>query len=108
MKKKKSCLSSMELSDIGERVYAAESLLNRRIRRGKAEYLVKWKGWSIKYSTWEPEDNIIDKRLLESFKKRRKELEGTTGHGTPGRKKRKSKVCFRFRCVFHPYPNDHF
>lgn len=33
MKKKKSCISSMELSDIGERVYAAESLLNRRIRR---------------------------------------------------------------------------
>uniref|UniRef100_A0A6Q2YVU1 Chromo domain-containing protein n=1 Tax=Esox lucius TaxID=8010 RepID=A0A6Q2YVU1_ESOLU len=50
----------MELSAVGERVFAAESIIKRRIRRGRMEYLVKWKGWSPKFSTWEPEENILD------------------------------------------------
>uniref|UniRef100_A0A3B4A7J9 Chromo domain-containing protein n=1 Tax=Periophthalmus magnuspinnatus TaxID=409849 RepID=A0A3B4A7J9_9GOBI len=54
----------MELSAVGERVFAAESIIKRRIRKGRIEYLVKWKGWSPKYSTWEPEENILDSRLL--------------------------------------------
>uniref|UniRef100_A0A672MTS6 Chromobox protein homolog 8-like n=1 Tax=Sinocyclocheilus grahami TaxID=75366 RepID=A0A672MTS6_SINGR len=57
----------MELSAVGERVFAAESIIKRRIRRGRMEYLVKWKGWSQKYSTWEPEENILDERLFAAF-----------------------------------------
>lgn len=68
----------MELSAVGERVFAAESIIKRRIRKvgphhtlalrregavpagqssnpsacggtqGRVEYLVKWKGWSPK------------------------------------------------------------
>uniref|UniRef100_A0A667Z973 Chromo domain-containing protein n=1 Tax=Myripristis murdjan TaxID=586833 RepID=A0A667Z973_9TELE len=56
----------MELSAVGESVFAAESIIKRRIRRGRWEYLVKWKGWSQKYSTWEPEENILDARLFAS------------------------------------------
>nr|XP_033816632.1 chromobox protein homolog 8 [Geotrypetes seraphini] len=65
----------MELSAVGERVFAAESLLKRRIRRGRVEYLVKWKGWSQKYSTWEPEENILDGRLVAAFEDRERERE---------------------------------
>uniref|UniRef100_A0A8C7QML5 Chromobox homolog 8a (Pc class homolog, Drosophila) n=1 Tax=Oncorhynchus mykiss TaxID=8022 RepID=A0A8C7QML5_ONCMY len=54
----------MELSAVGERVFAAESIIKQRIRRGRMEYLVKWKSWSKKYSTWEPEENILDARLF--------------------------------------------
>uniref|UniRef100_A0A8C6TKJ8 Chromobox homolog 8a (Pc class homolog, Drosophila) n=1 Tax=Neogobius melanostomus TaxID=47308 RepID=A0A8C6TKJ8_9GOBI len=60
----------MELSAVGESVFAAESILKRRIRRGRWEYLVKWKGWSQKYSTWEPEENILDERLFAAFEER--------------------------------------
>ena len=28
---------------------------------------MKWKGWSPKYSTWEPEENILDARLIQIF-----------------------------------------
>ncbi|XP_046404544.1 chromobox protein homolog 6-like isoform X2 [Ischnura elegans] len=56
----------MELS-MGDRVYAAERIMKKRVRRGRVEYFVKWKGWSQKYSTWEPEENILDGRLIEIF-----------------------------------------
>ncbi|KAI9518433.1 hypothetical protein NQZ68_037187 [Dissostichus eleginoides] len=65
----------MELSAVGERVFAAESIIKRRIRKGRIEYLVKWKGWSPKYSTWEPEDNILDSRLFFAFEERERERE---------------------------------
>ncbi|XP_008328118.1 chromobox protein homolog 8a [Cynoglossus semilaevis] len=65
----------MELSAVGESVFAAESIIKRRIRRGRWEYLVKWKGWSKKYSTWEPEENILDARLFAAFEERERERE---------------------------------
>ncbi|CAG11436.1 unnamed protein product [Tetraodon nigroviridis] len=65
----------MELSAVGESVFAAESIMKRRIRRGRWEYLVKWKGWSQKYNTWEPEENILDERLFAAFEERERERE---------------------------------
>ncbi|KAI1724683.1 chromo (CHRromatin organization MOdifier) domain-containing protein [Ditylenchus destructor] len=61
----------------GDQVYAAERLLNKRTRRGKSEYLVKWKGWSTKYNTWEPVENILDERLIQEFDDRQPEKPGT-------------------------------
>uniref|UniRef100_A0A3B4Z2L6 Chromo domain-containing protein n=1 Tax=Seriola lalandi dorsalis TaxID=1841481 RepID=A0A3B4Z2L6_SERLL len=36
----------MELSAVGEQVFDAECILNKRLRKGKLEFLVKWRGWS--------------------------------------------------------------
>uniref|UniRef100_A0A8I3PP91 Chromobox 6 n=2 Tax=Canis lupus familiaris TaxID=9615 RepID=A0A8I3PP91_CANLF len=71
----------MELSAVGERVFAAESIIKRRIRKGRIEYLVKWKGWAIKYSTWEPEENILDSRLIAAFEQKERELYGPKKRG---------------------------
>uniref|UniRef100_A0A8C4SDF6 Chromobox homolog 6a n=1 Tax=Erpetoichthys calabaricus TaxID=27687 RepID=A0A8C4SDF6_ERPCA len=73
----------MELSAVGERVFAAESIMKRRVRKGRIEYLVKWKGWAVKYSTWEPEENILDGRLISAFeqKERERELYGPKKRG---------------------------
>ncbi|CAG5126927.1 unnamed protein product [Candidula unifasciata] len=76
----------MELSKMGERVFAAECIQKRRVRKGKVEYLVKWKGWSIKYNTWEPEENILDRRLIEQFKRE------TSGGSKRGPKAKKARV----------------
>ncbi|XP_072549753.1 chromobox protein homolog 6 isoform X2 [Salminus brasiliensis] len=65
----------MELSAAGDRVFAAEAILKRRVRKGRMEYLVKWKGWAIKYSTWEPEENILDDRLVVAFEQKEREQE---------------------------------
>ncbi|KAK6638129.1 hypothetical protein RUM44_008554 [Polyplax serrata] len=64
---------------MGDRVYAAERIMKKRIRRGKVEYFVKWKGWSQKHSTWEPEENILDGRLIDIFE------ESQRGEYTPKR-----------------------
>lgn len=63
----------MELSAIGERVFAAEALLQRKKFKGKIKYLVKWKGWSSEHNTWEPEENILDQRLLDAFHRKMKQ-----------------------------------
>ncbi|XP_020782837.1 chromobox homolog 7a [Boleophthalmus pectinirostris] len=57
----------MELSSIGDQVFAVESITKKRIRKGNVEYLLKWQGWPQKYSTWEPEDNILDPRLVLAY-----------------------------------------
>ncbi|VDO14185.1 unnamed protein product [Rodentolepis nana] len=49
------------------KIYTVEKLLEKRVRMNRVEYLVKWKNWNDKHNTWEPEKNILDKSLIESF-----------------------------------------
>lgn len=36
-------------------MYEVENIVNVRIRKGKKEYEVKWKGYDSAENTWEPE-----------------------------------------------------
>ncbi|XP_077618258.1 chromobox protein homolog 6 [Crocuta crocuta] len=72
----------MELSAVGERVFAAESIIKRRIR--KVSRLPRWDALPrSRYSTWEPEENILDSRLIAAFeqKERERELYGPKKRG---------------------------
>ncbi|XP_042361132.1 chromobox homolog 7a [Plectropomus leopardus] len=64
----------MELSSIGDQVFAVESITKKRVRKGNVEYLLKWQGWSPKYSTWEPEDNILDPRLVLAYEEHQEKI----------------------------------
>uniref|UniRef100_UPI0037E7EA0F chromobox homolog 7a n=1 Tax=Semicossyphus pulcher TaxID=241346 RepID=UPI0037E7EA0F len=64
----------MELSSIGDQVFAVESITKKRVRKGNVEYLLKWQGWSPKYSTWEPEDNILDPRLVLAYEENQEKI----------------------------------
>lgn len=50
-----------------ETVFAAEKILKHRIDDGKNQYLVKWAGYPKNQATWEPEENILDRRLIDVF-----------------------------------------
>jgi len=63
-------IQKMEDHQLGDQVFAAEAITKKRFKKGKTEYLVKWKGWSPRYSTWEPEENILDPRLIQQFVKK--------------------------------------
>lgn len=47
--------------------------------------MVKWKGWSQKHSTWEPEENILDVRLIDIYE------QGQKGESTPKRGPKKKE-----------------
>ncbi len=56
--------------------YEVEQLLKSRIKDGKKEFKVKWKGYKMSNCTWEPLKNIIHlKEDLKQLEKReRKEI----------------------------------
>uniref|UniRef100_A0A3Q3VZB3 Chromo domain-containing protein n=1 Tax=Mola mola TaxID=94237 RepID=A0A3Q3VZB3_MOLML len=75
----------MELSAIGEQVFAVESIVKKRVRKGNVEYLLKWKGWPPKYSTWEPEEHILDQRLVQAYEEK-EQRDRALGHRRKGSK----------------------
>lgn len=53
-------------------VFAAEKIVNKRKRKGKVQYLIKWVGFPDSANTWEPEENILDERIIQIFKQQSK------------------------------------
>jgi Chromo (CHRromatin Organisation MOdifier) domain len=50
---------SNELQPVDGDTFKIEKTLGERKRRGKTEYLVKWKGFDDRHNSWEPAENIV-------------------------------------------------
>jgi len=51
-------------------LFQVEKLLKVRGKKGKREFLVKWKGYPKSESTWEAEQNLNCKALIKAFEKK--------------------------------------
>ena len=54
---------------VPDNVYQVEKLLKQRMKDGEHQFLVKWLGFPSSQNSWEPADNILDKRLIATFYK---------------------------------------
>ena len=62
-----------------ESKYTVERIIAERTRNKKKQFLIKWKGYNMDQSTWEPRENLIEdvgekglKLLLDAFKQSKK------------------------------------
>ncbi|CEL52814.1 hypothetical protein RSOLAG1IB_11159 [Rhizoctonia solani AG-1 IB] len=66
----------------GEEEYEVEGIMDSKEEKGKWFYLVKWKGYGPKESTWEPKGNLKNAaKHLKKYKEilRKKSLNAAKG-----------------------------
>uniref|UniRef100_A0A0D6R085 Chromo domain-containing protein n=1 Tax=Araucaria cunninghamii TaxID=56994 RepID=A0A0D6R085_ARACU len=92
-KDNENAVGAAEIEDIrrllGEEYYEVEAIRQKRFRKGKTEYLVKWQGWPETANTWEPYRNVktcID--IIQEFEKSNASASGKSGKRGRGRPKR--------------------
>jgi len=66
-------------ADLSEEEFIVEKILKMRTtKKGKVQYLLKWKGFSDNENTWEPAENLECPELIAAFMAEQKEKQQTS------------------------------
>ena len=50
---------------MAEEEYVVDKLLDKRVKNGRVEYLLSWKGYGPEENTWEPRANLDCAELIK-------------------------------------------
>ncbi|XP_035693259.1 uncharacterized protein LOC118427529 [Branchiostoma floridae] len=71
-------------------IYSAEKVVDQQLKNGSMQYLVKWS--SSDSCTWEPVQNIYDRRLITAFEDSQRAVNNDNTQAKKKKKKKKTKT----------------